>query len=271
VIQNYLAVIKDKRGADYHSSPIEGARGQSAFDLAKMPHREGTGDLRFTRMEFFDRAGRPKGIITSGDSLKVRLHYDVKKSLEEEDRNSISDPDYTGGKGRRRWGRTCPGHVLPTLLYRRRVLDLDIDFMKHQCRTDFSDVVRVGRHHKVVDDKPLCYDAMSGAARAGKSSLRIIRGPARDMTRGGGFTSFPAMGFLRRLKRRDMADERNGEGKGPGMRINFWLFGSPKNRTFGNRRGGRLCMEPAGSAPARRSPVSRRNSRRTRAHDTPSP
>lgn len=52
-------------------------------DLASIEEREGTGEVRFTAIEFLDVAGRPMRIIRSGDALTMRLHYDAAKSLQD--------------------------------------------------------------------------------------------------------------------------------------------------------------------------------------------
>lgn len=56
---------------------------ESGSTLAELDHREGSGDIRYTRIEFLTSDGQPKSTIQSGDSLVVRLHYHAKQRIRE--------------------------------------------------------------------------------------------------------------------------------------------------------------------------------------------
>jgi lipopolysaccharide transport system ATP-binding protein len=51
------------------------------FDLKNAYQREGSGEIQFLRAEFLELDGTPKEVIHSGDSLKVRLYYEVKEPV----------------------------------------------------------------------------------------------------------------------------------------------------------------------------------------------
>ncbi len=51
-------------------------------NLVDLQEREGTGEVRFTGIEFLDVAGQPMHIIRSGDELTIRLHYNATRNLE---------------------------------------------------------------------------------------------------------------------------------------------------------------------------------------------
>ncbi len=67
VIQSYMATF---------TSSDERVR-----DLRDIPDRQGTGDLRFTKVEFLGPDRTPLAAIRSGDSLVIRLHFEVHRPL----------------------------------------------------------------------------------------------------------------------------------------------------------------------------------------------
>jgi lipopolysaccharide transport system ATP-binding protein len=50
-------------------------------DLAEIPDRSGTGDIRFTRIEILSADRSPVGSILCGDSFVVRLFFDAKRDV----------------------------------------------------------------------------------------------------------------------------------------------------------------------------------------------
>jgi lipopolysaccharide transport system ATP-binding protein len=50
-------------------------------DLKQIKHRKGSGEIQFVGIELLDTERQPKGLICSGDSLIVRLHYEVNKKV----------------------------------------------------------------------------------------------------------------------------------------------------------------------------------------------
>lgn len=112
VIQNYVSEFAEKV---QHAS----------FDLTDVPHREGSGEIRYTGIEFLELDGQPKEHIHSGDSLKVRLHYQVHKP--------ISKPEfyfrfYTDlGVRVATFGTSLSGHEIQTLYPGAGHIEVDID------------------------------------------------------------------------------------------------------------------------------------------------
>ncbi len=67
VIEEYLSTFKAARGA--------------GMDFETITHRRGTGEIRFSGIEFLDDNHQPKNIICSGERLTIRLHYRVEKKV----------------------------------------------------------------------------------------------------------------------------------------------------------------------------------------------
>jgi homopolymeric O-antigen transport system ATP-binding protein len=59
-------------------------KGTSA-DLATRNDRRGTGDVRFTRIQILDGAGREQSVFLSGKPLRIRMHYRAKATKPLED------------------------------------------------------------------------------------------------------------------------------------------------------------------------------------------
>jgi len=68
VIEAYMATF-----AEAHSGTI---------DLSGVTSRRGSGNIRYTKIEFLDANRKPSEFIRSGDSVVMRLHYEAKKPLE---------------------------------------------------------------------------------------------------------------------------------------------------------------------------------------------
>ena len=58
-------------------------------DLNEVRNRRGTGDIQFTRIEFFDHNVQPMSFIRSGDPMMLRIHYRA--------RQMITRPDFEIG------------------------------------------------------------------------------------------------------------------------------------------------------------------------------
>jgi lipopolysaccharide transport system ATP-binding protein len=67
VIAEYLATFKAAQAA--------------GLDFQNIERRRGTGEVRFTSMEFLDGNHQPKNIICCGDSLTIRLNYLAEKNV----------------------------------------------------------------------------------------------------------------------------------------------------------------------------------------------
>ena len=81
IIKNYMGGIRGKWSADFKMTGYSELREQSGFDLTHVPYRSGSGEIRYTGLEYLELDGQPKKTIQSGDSLKVRLHYQCNKTI----------------------------------------------------------------------------------------------------------------------------------------------------------------------------------------------
>lgn len=54
---------------------------EEVHDLNDIPHRQGSGELRFTRIEFLSAKREPVAAIRSGDSVVVRLHFEASRPV----------------------------------------------------------------------------------------------------------------------------------------------------------------------------------------------
>ncbi len=59
---------------------------QAGYDLSEIESRGGNGAVRYTGIEFKDEDGNPTNVVRTGDTMRVRLHYDA--------RDTIPNPDF---------------------------------------------------------------------------------------------------------------------------------------------------------------------------------
>src|SRR5271157_3849190 len=57
------------------------ATDKRALDLAAVRQREGTGDVRFLKMEFLNESGGEEPVIHSGSRLHMRFHYECQRDI----------------------------------------------------------------------------------------------------------------------------------------------------------------------------------------------
>jgi lipopolysaccharide transport system ATP-binding protein len=69
VIRSYLTMFADAR--------------KSGHDLAGIESRGGNGEVRYTGIEFLDEAGRPTSLIRSGDEVRIRLHFEAGREIQQ--------------------------------------------------------------------------------------------------------------------------------------------------------------------------------------------
>ena len=69
VLQSYLATFADPRS---HNA-----------DLRDFEHRKGSGEIRYTKLEFLDDDLEPLAVIRSGDTVVFRLHYQATQTIAE--------------------------------------------------------------------------------------------------------------------------------------------------------------------------------------------
>ena len=99
---------------------------ESKFDLTNVTHRQGNGKIRYTGIEFLDKNGDPKDVIRCGDSVKVRLHYQV---FEPAPKPEFYFRFYTdSGVKVATFGTLLSGHEIPILYPGKGRIDVDIDF-----------------------------------------------------------------------------------------------------------------------------------------------
>lgn len=55
--------------------------GSTGFDLSESDGRLGTGEIRFTQIEFLGSDGTPSGVVRSGDAIVIRLHYNAARAI----------------------------------------------------------------------------------------------------------------------------------------------------------------------------------------------
>lgn len=58
-----------------------GASESQTIDLDEVPGRQGTGNVRFRRIEILHRDGSEAKVVSSGDALTIRMHYHCKRDI----------------------------------------------------------------------------------------------------------------------------------------------------------------------------------------------
>jgi lipopolysaccharide transport system ATP-binding protein len=141
-------------------SEYAGVIQSSGMDLTNFPHRTGTGDIQYTGIEFLNPDGEPKELISSGDSLRVRLHYRVYKP--------VSKPDFyvriftdLGGKVAT-LSSYLSGHEIPMLYPGTGYVDVDVDFLN--LMPDRYYLTPYINSRDTPDKKPLNHDSCDRCA-----------------------------------------------------------------------------------------------------------
>lgn len=127
IIKKYMEVVRGKYRSDFKISEFSETEHQTRFDLTQLRNRPGGGEIRFTRIEYLNLDGQPKKNIYSGDSLKVRLYYQVHKAIAKPEiyfriRNEYGDKIAT-------LSPYLSGHDIPMLYPGSGYIDLDIEFL----------------------------------------------------------------------------------------------------------------------------------------------
>jgi len=81
IIKSYMGAIRGKWRTGINMNDIFGGVQESGYDLTQALNRIGTGDIQYIGIEFRTLDGQPKKQIFSGDSLKLRLHYQAHKPV----------------------------------------------------------------------------------------------------------------------------------------------------------------------------------------------
>ena len=74
VVDAYLAEVNQAE-----SRRLEGSDAARSSDAG----RRGTGEVRVSRVEFLDRAGRPRPVAVTGEPLTVRIRYEVRSPVDD--------------------------------------------------------------------------------------------------------------------------------------------------------------------------------------------
>jgi lipopolysaccharide transport system ATP-binding protein len=65
---------------DAYMKTFGGFQGAAA-DLRSIENRRGSGEIRYTGIEYLSRSGEPLAVIRSGDSIVIRLHYHAEREV----------------------------------------------------------------------------------------------------------------------------------------------------------------------------------------------
>ena len=134
---------------------------KSRFDLTDIPNRNGSGEIRYTAIEFMTRDGKPKDHIYCGESLKVRLYYQVYQS--------ISKPEFyfniktDVGSRVTAFGTSLSGHVIQTLSPGKGYIDVDIDTL-NILPDNYYINMWINTNKKIITDVDINHDGLERAA-----------------------------------------------------------------------------------------------------------
>ncbi|MBP2681024.1 MAG: transporter related protein [Candidatus Krumholzibacteriota bacterium] len=67
VIRSYLSMFADSQ--------------RSGHDLRSIESRGGNGEVRYTGIDFLDEEGRPSSLVRSGESVRIRLHFEAREEI----------------------------------------------------------------------------------------------------------------------------------------------------------------------------------------------
>lgn len=134
---------------------------KSKFDLSNIPNRSGSGEIRYTAIEFMTIDGHLKDHIYSGESLKVRLHYQVYQP--------ISKPEFyfniktDVGSRVTAFGTSLSGHVIQTLYPGKGYIDVDVDTLNILPDNYYMNMW-INTNKKYITDNDINHDGIEHAA-----------------------------------------------------------------------------------------------------------
>ena len=134
---------------------------KARFDLNNIPNRSGSGEIRYTAIEFMTFNGQPKDHIYSGENLKVRLYYQVYQP--------ISKPEFyfniktDVGSRVTAFGTSLSGHVLQTLYPGKGYIDVDIDALNILPDSYYINMW-INTNKKYITDNDINHDGIEHAA-----------------------------------------------------------------------------------------------------------
>lgn len=134
---------------------------QTEYDLSLVQQRQGSGEIRYTRMEYLDRDGQPKKVIRSGDSLKVRLYFQVNKP--------VTNPDFririytVMGSQLTTLCTNLSGYATPILYPGNGHVDVDIEFLNIMPDRYYI-TLSIFNENEVITSNALSYDKLERCA-----------------------------------------------------------------------------------------------------------
>lgn len=150
-------IQQDGHGAEVVSNYMsQFAVGQQASgpDLTHFFEREGSGEVRYTRMEFLDCDGEQKKLIRSGDSLRVRLYYRAFKAVRDPNFNFII---YTENRVKvATFKNLTSGQNVPSLQPGDGYADLDIECLNIMPDRYFVNLCIVDANDQYIDHLVHC-------------------------------------------------------------------------------------------------------------------
>jgi lipopolysaccharide transport system ATP-binding protein len=134
---------------------------QAEYDLSLVQQRQGSGEIRYTRMEYLDRDGQPKKVIRSGDSLKMRLYFQVNKP--------VTSPDFririytVMGSQLTTLCTNLSGYETPILYPGNGHIDVDIEFLNVMPDRYYL-TLSIFNENEVITSNALSYDKLERCA-----------------------------------------------------------------------------------------------------------
>lgn len=139
--------------AKNYLSQYEAIRMQSSMkcDFTNVYNRQGSGEIRYTGLEFLDMVGEQKTIVRSGDNLKIRLFYEVHEPV----LNPKFYFTFWNEKGAKiaTIGSSISGHDINKLLPGNGYVDVDIDSLNVMPDRYFFDFWIAGTREKQFFDR----------------------------------------------------------------------------------------------------------------------
>jgi lipopolysaccharide transport system ATP-binding protein len=113
----------DRVIASYLSTFSEAQR--AGYDLEHVDGRGGTGQVRFTRVDFLDREGNPTAVFRTGEPLRARFHFKVQERVKDPHFGMVIHSDL--GTRVATVSTWHSGHYVPTLEEGAGTIDLEVD------------------------------------------------------------------------------------------------------------------------------------------------
>jgi lipopolysaccharide transport system ATP-binding protein len=161
VIKSYMGVIRGKWGSDIKITEIFGGKQESGYGLTHALNRKGSGEIQYTGIEFRTPEGQQKEHIFCGDSLKMRLHYQVHKQVSKPKffvriRNQFGEKVTTVGTH-------LSGLEIPILYPGIGYIDLDLEYLNIMPDRYYI-TLWIDRYSDIPGEKEILYDYIERCA-----------------------------------------------------------------------------------------------------------